>query len=168
MAVTVLTHPEDIELPSPGVAADDIIARRKALHALAEQRDAQASAIDLTRETAEPVKPREPIDSVMIATPAGEVEFGPPPGISLTMRIASMMGETNPNRTTHAMLRTLMCVRSIDGKPVTPVTNMVEATHLSNMLGDGVLDFLYSVLVDNWPPPAPADLQVVRKNKRIS
>jgi hypothetical protein len=66
------------------------------------------------------------------------------------------------------MLRTLMCVRSIDGKPVTAVTSMVEAQYLANTLTDPVLDFLFTTYMDTWPPPAAGELQILRKNKRVT
>lgn len=168
MAVQIIVPAEADRIIDPvgGVAADDVISRRAALHALHDRVDTEGK-IDLARETREPSPAREPIDSLVIATPVGEIEFGPPPGVSLTMRIATMMGEENPNRIQSAMLRTLMCVRKIDGKTVTPVTTMVEAQYLANQLTDPVLDFLFTTYLETWPPPAPGELQVISKNKRV-
>jgi hypothetical protein len=127
-----------------------------------------APGIDLAKMTEDRTPAAEPLDSIVLQTPIGEIEFGPPAGVSLTLRIAIMMGEENPNRIQNAMLRTLMSVRSIDGKHVSPVGSMVEAQALANMLGDGVLDFLYLTMVETWPPPKKADLQILRKNKRVT
>lgn len=169
MAVQVVDPSEipNVADPQAGTAGDDVLARRAALHALHDSQESSGK-IDLTRATAEPAPVREPIDFVTIQTPSGEIEFGPPPGVSLTMRIAMMTGEDTVNRLQSALLRTMMCVRKINGRIVTPITSMVEAQFLANQLGDPTLDFLFQTMNENWPPPARGELQVISKNKRVT
>ena len=170
--VTVDNNPaEPIVEPKSGIEGDDIAARRRALFAKFEQSAEAQSLGTLDPERlagADREPPREDVDSVTVKTPAGTIEFGPPSGVSLTLRLATMMGEDNPNRIQSAMLRTLMSVRSIDGQPVSPITSMVGAQALANLLGDHVLDFLYTTMLETWPPPRKGDLQILRKNKRVS
>lgn len=167
MPVSVSSELLEVPVPEAGAAGDDIMAKRREMFRRHEEADG-AGKIDLSKVTAQPAPVREPIESVIVQTPAGEVEFGPPPGVSLTLRLAQMLGESNPNRLYSAMLRTLMCVRKIDNKAVTPITSEVEAQYLANLLGDGVIDYLFSVMVETWPPPAAGELQVLRKNKRVT
>ena len=158
-----------VDEPTGGsVAGDDIASQRRAQFARFEQSESTGNMLDLSAATRSPSAPREMLDSVVLQTPVGEIEFGPPSGVSLTMRIALMTGESNPNRVMNAMYRTLMCVRKIDGAAVTPITNDVEAQYLANKLTDPVLDYLFEVLRENWPAPDSKDLQVLRKNKRIA
>ena len=165
------TPAEPVTVPESGVAGDDIAMKRKELFAKFEASEAVATSgggIDLAKMALEKTAPVEQVDSVVVQTPVGEIVFGPPAGISLTLRIANIMGEDNPNRVQSAMLRTLMSVRSIDGKPVSPINSQIEAQLLANMLGDRVLDYLYSTLNEIWPPPGKGELQVLRKNKRVA
>lgn len=170
MAVHVnLDPPEVVELPTSGTAGDDVAARRAMLFEKFDRSEQGSDRVlDLEAATKESEAPREPIDSLVIQTPVGTIEFGPPAGVSLTMRIATMMGEANPNRLQSTMLRTLMSVRSVDGQKVTPITSMVEATYLANQLTDPVVDYLFLMLMDHWPPPRAGELQVLRKNKRVA
>ncbi len=168
--VTVVSDPIEpptIDRPSAEVQQREIFRRFEEAEA-SIQRD--RSTIDLTKAAAAaaPEIPPEQLDSVIVQTPAGEVEFGPPSGVSMTLRIAQMLGDSNGNRLYLAALRTLMCVRKIDGKPVTPVTSEVEAQYLANLLGDSTVDYLFTVYVENWPPPGKGELQVLRKNKRVT
>lgn len=165
MPVEVIKDPIVFAEPSEGVSGEDIMARRRALFAKYEESTAEGK-IDLEAATKQPEAPREQIESVLVKTPAGEIEFGPPPGVSITLRMAQMMGEKNPNRYYMVLLRTLMCVRKIDGKAVTPVTSEVEAQYLANLLGDDALNYLFEVLIENWPPPQPGDLQILKKSPR--
>lgn len=169
MVVQVSLNPEfPIEEPGSSTAGDDIATRRRLLHDKFERENSAAPSLDLARATEVPEAPREPLASVLVSTPAGEILFGPPTGISLTMRIAMMLGEKNANRTQQICLRTLMCVQAIDGQRVDPITSEVEAQYLANMLGDGVMDFLFGVLHEYWPPPNKQDLRVLSKNKRVT
>lgn len=165
--ITVNTNPlEPVVEPTSGIQGDDIAARRAALFQKFEQSaEAAGTAIDFDKTTDGPV---EQVDSIVLSTPRGEIEFGPPSGVSLTLRVATMMGEDNPNRIQSAMLRVLMSVRSIDGQPVAQITSMVGAQGLANRLGDPLLDYLYTVMLEYWPPYRRGDLQVLRKNKRIT
>lgn len=169
MVVTVDNKPDfPVTDPSSGTAGDDVAARRRMLFERFENSESGENRLDLTAETSKPAVPVEKFESLTLQTPIGEIEFGPPSGISLTMRIATMMGESNPNRVTNAMLRTLMSVRSVNGRKVSPVTSMIEAQFLANELGDNILDFLFGTMAEYWPPPGPAELQVIRKSKRVS
>lgn len=175
MPVTVDLNPSaPVVEPAGGTAGDDVAARRAALFRRFDESDrgaaggGGAAGIDLERATAAPTAPREHVESVVVQTPVGEIEFGPPSGVSLTMRIAVMMGEANPNRLQSSVLRVLMSVRSVDGQRVTPINTMVEAQYLANQLGDSVLDYLFGLTAEYWPPPGPSDLQVIRKSKRVT
>lgn len=170
--ITVDNNPaEPIVEPKSGIEGDDIAARRRALFAKFDQ-SAEAQTLGtldpehMTGADREP--PREEFETLTLQTPAGTIEFGPPSGVSITMRIAMMMGEDNPNRVQSAMLRTLMAVRSVNGQAVVPITSMVGAQALANLLGDSVLDYLFDVHREYWPPPRKGDLQILRKNKRVS
>ena len=163
--------PVPISDPTTGVSGPgDIRERREALFRQHDMASAPENTIDLAAAVEASLDAEfsqdEGLDFIMVDTPAGEVEFGPPSGVSVTLRIANIMGETNPNRLQMAMLRTVLAVRSIGGKRISPISNMVEAQYLANMLGDSVLDFLYVQLLENWPPPRKGVLQVLRKNKR--
>lgn len=167
--VVINTSEEPIlEVPMGGTTAgDDLMAKRRAAFAKFEATETPTIDLDkISQLKAEP--PPEQLDSVVVKTPIGIIEFGPPTGISTTLRIALMMGEDNPNRMQTAMLRTLMSIRTIDGSKISPINSMVEAQALANIVGDGVLDYLYGMLTEYFPAPRKADLQVLQKNKRIS
>lgn len=171
MTATILVdnNPREpiVEPVGGGLAGDDIATQRRAMFAKFDRTETE---IDLEKVVEDKLKaaepPREDFDSVEIQTPIGVIDFGPPTGVSLTLRIAIMKGEDNANRMESAMLRTLMSIRSIDGKHVKPIGSLVEAQALANIVGDGLLDHLYLMMLENFPPPRKADLQILRKNKR--
>lgn len=178
MAVKVLNEAELAEAavsePTGGVAGDDVAARRKAAFELYDRQSGGGSPdLDLTKAAAEDDVRREPLDSITVTglSASGEpleIEFGPPSGVSMTMRVAIMLGDENFNRTGVAMIRTLMCVRSVNGQKVTPITSKVEAQHLANILGDVLVDQLFMLYAENWSPANGGELQVLRKNKRVT
>ncbi len=174
--IAVLTEkisPDQIPQAGAQVDAEDIKARRAAAHAIFEQGEGSDRTIDLEKlasEEIEATKPKERVESLLIRAPVNgapaEIEFGPPSGISLSMRLATISGEKNPNRMELYLLRTLMHVRKINGDPVTPINSQVEATFLANMLGDDTLNFLFDTMLETWPPAGKGDLQILSKNLR--
>lgn len=156
------------------VIAEQVRARRKHIH---EQAKVDSSGEGLP-PIAEPVAPpeREDIDSIEIPLRDGRIiEYGPPAGISLSDRIARLYsarslaeGGPDPGITEYRLTRLLMGVRAINGRPVPPITNMVERTRLANQLGDQTIDLLN--LFDNrhWPPLMASELPLVKKKLRPS
>lgn len=139
---------------------DAVRQRREEMMAKAR---AEAQAIPLAVEEEVDETPREDLDSVTLTLPCGEVEFGPPPGVSLTVRVATFPDA--PSRG-NVLLRVLMCVRSIDGKPVRPLANMVDVQRLANIIGDQYLDVLAELYNQYWPPLSVRDLPTIKKNPR--
>lgn len=143
---------------------DQVAAKRAALHAAslagAEHQAAQEEAQQ------EPAAPREDIESLEIALPNGTlVHFGPPAGVALQMRIASILGQTL-NEYTAGMCKTVMSIRSIDGKTIPPVGNLVDVQRVANMVGEEGVDLLMMASATYWPAVTIADLQIVKKNLR--
>jgi hypothetical protein len=144
-----------------GVAAD-IKAKRALLHARAAQEDRPAVEVP-TVDTA--TQPREDVESIEFILPDGRlVVFGPPSGISLTMRILNMGGNPSPLKST--LYRVLMCVREIDGVRPELVVDDITAQKLSNMLGDNNIDILSGLYSEYWPGVRKSDLPLVKKNLR--
>lgn len=155
------------------VIGDQIKDRRQKIH---EQAKLDASGGGLAPQESVPAPEREDIDSIEITLRDGRVvEYGPPPNISLSDRIARLYsarslaeGGPDPGLTEYRLTRLLMGVRTINGGPVHPITNLVERTRLANLLGDQAIDLLN--LFDNrhWPPLTEAELPLVKKNLRQS
>jgi hypothetical protein len=117
-----------------------------------------------TKETAPP--PRESVDSVELALPDGRtILFGPPPGISLNLRIPELLGE-EMTRVNALVLRVLLSVRAINGSPPPQIFNKVDMHKVAHVLGDDAIDALAIALDLYWPPVTVKDLRVVKKNLR--
>lgn len=139
---------------------DAVAARRAEMQAQAEQ-EHKATVIETL---AEDPPAREDVESIEITLPDGRVvEFGPPPGVSLTMRVATF--PDLPQRAA-PVLQVLLCVRSLNGEPVRALNSMVDMQRLSNQLGDSVIDLLARLYVDLWPPLTVSDLPTIKKNLR--
>jgi hypothetical protein len=178
--IVINRNPEDpVKAPKFADAkavGDQIRARRKQIHDQAKVDAAGAGLGPAGAEDQVPAPPREDIDSIEITLLDGRVvEYGPPNNISLSDRIARLYstrtiaeGGPDPGITEYRLTRLLMGVRTIGGKAVPPVTNLVERTRLANQLGDQAIDLLN--LFDNrhWPPLRESELPVVKKNLRQS
>lgn len=118
-------------------------------------------------EAEEAALPREDVAAVVIALPDGrEVEFGPPAGISLTMRLMTGFPQVPMTQANEIWLKTLMSVRAIDGVAARTVGNIVDAQKLANDIGDGALALLTEAYLRFWPPPRREDLKVIQKKMR--
>jgi hypothetical protein len=157
------------------VVGDQIRERRRQIHQQAKV-DSAGAGLGPATEDPVPAPPREDIESIEITLPDGRVvEYGPPNNISLSDRIARLYstrtaveGGPDPGITEYRLTRLLMGVRTIGGKAVPAVTNLVERTRMANQLGDQAIDLLN--LFDNrhWPPLRESELPVVKKNLRQS
>lgn len=154
------------------VVGEQIRRRREQIH---EQAKVDASGAGVgPQEEQEPAPEREDIESIEITLRDGRVvEYGPPANISLSDRIARLYstrtiaeGGPDPGVTEYRLTRLLMGVRTIGGKPVHAVTNLIERTRLANQLGDEAIDLLN--LFDNrhWPPLKQSEIPVAKKNLR--
>lgn len=148
---------------------EEIRARRRAIHNQAQQ-DISAQVEPEQREPVQ-VPVREDLESIEIKLRDGrEIEYGPPNGISLADRIARLFsgralqeGGPDPGVTEYRLTRVLMCVRSINGRAVAPITNLVQRTSLANQIGDEALDLLYYYDRVHWPPLTEAELPSLKK-----
>jgi hypothetical protein len=118
---------------------------------------------------AAPRPPREPIDTIELDLPNNglHVKYGPPMGVSLNLRIADLLGD-DTNATKVIIVRTLLCVREVDGKPAPAIGTMVDVQKLANMIGDDGIDALYLLHNATWPPLTVLDLPAIKKNPRQS
>lgn len=161
------------ELAAPGMEhntthpnEDEIRKRRAEMFERAEKLEAPQMDLSPSRED---YKPHEDLESIEVQLPDGRnVVIGPPPGVSLTMRNAMMFGPETPNRLLSSMVRLMHCIRSIDGKSVPTINNLVDAQALANALGDTAIDLLFGVLADYWPALSQKDLVIVKKSARHS
>lgn len=140
------------------------------LEGIRQRRDmlrAQASREHQSTEEPEvPVSAREDVESVEVTLPDGRViEFGPPNGVSLTMRVATFPDV--PPRAT-GLLQVLMCIRSVDGTIPRQMNSMIDAQKMANVLGDQAIDILATIYSETWPPVTTADLPTIKKNLRRS
>ena len=162
MKVTVDRNPKANEAQD---RADDIRAKRAKLHQKFEEREAVEKAEPVTLEA--PEAPDENLESIEAELPDGSiVEFGPPSGISLSMKIIRILGERAANEVEANILRVLMCVRSIDGVKQSSITTQIDAEKLANKIGDDGLQILAALYRLNWKPVTTKDLKVVKKNLR--
>jgi len=143
----------------PQEVADEIKARRALIHERSRQEDLVPTVVE------EADGPREDVESVEFVLPDGRlVVMGPPPGISLTMRILNM-GTVAPAKA--VLYRVLMCVRELDGVKPEAVVDDITAQKLSNQLGDNAIDVLSAIYQENWPGVRRGDLPKVKKNLRV-
>lgn len=152
---------------TPSDQHEEIIEQRRRMFARADELSGQQLNLSEVKPSSESHEAQEDIETIEVELPNGHVVvFGPPSGISMTMRIALMFGAENPNRLTTTMMRTLFCVRSVDGRSVSPISNTVEAQALANILGDDGCDLLFDLLMATWPPPTTKSLKIIRKSAR--
>lgn len=164
ITLTINRNPETPAAPTDSTLSDAREATRAARAALAETVNEQKSA-PAPAPAAQEHEVDEDLESVEVQLPNGlVVEFGPPSGISLTMKIIKLLGDA-PDIAT-SVYRILLCVRSVNGKPVTPITNTIEAEKLANQLGDVGIDILAMVSKAHWKPIRLAQLPVIKKNQR--
>jgi hypothetical protein len=134
----------------------------------AAMRERAAEAAAAPPETPpEPPAPREDVESIEVKLLDGRtVLFGPPKGVSLTMRIAMNFPEATTNPMIDRLARVLMSVQSIDGKRPIQIGNMVDLTKLANEIGDIGIDELFTWLNRYWGDLRINDTQVLKKNLR--
>lgn len=146
--------------------------RRRQIH---NQADTDLSSLTEQEQTErEPAPIREDIESIEITLRDGRiVEYGPPTGVSLSDRIARLFssrplsdGGPDPGQTEHRLTRILMGVRAIEGKPVSPLSNLVQRTKLANALGDEAIDLLFYFDNLHWPPLTRTELPEIKKKFR--
>lgn len=112
-------------------------------------------------------KPRENVESIEVELTDGrKVVFGPPAGVSLTMRMATMFPQTAVNPVLERVARVLMCIRSVDDRLPKPISNQIEMTAFANAMGDRAIDELGYWYDQNWGVIQIADLRLVKKNLR--
>jgi hypothetical protein len=154
-------------------AAAQIRARRKQIHDQAERDMAGARS---SPEPSEPIDApvREDVEAIEIPLRDGRIiEYGPPVGISITDRIARLyssrppeLGGPDPGATESRLTRILLGVRSIDGRPVQAMTDLIQRTALANRLGDEAIDLLFYFDRLHWPPLTQAELPLIKKKLR--
>lgn len=169
-----LTMRRTVSVPGPGEAIPQIdqnpglrkpqgtAAKLRAAAALAPQEEAAAD------EQADdgPALEREDVASIDVCLPGGlQIEFGPPPDVSVTLRVAQLAGHTL-TPTLEAIIRVCLCVRLINGRQPPPITNMVDVTKMAGRLGDRAIDALWVLHAQTWPAIQTGDLTVLKKNLR--
>jgi hypothetical protein len=128
---------------------------------------AAAAAAEPEAAPPEPPQPREDVESIEVKLLDGRVVlFGPPKGVSLTMRIALNIPEATTNPVLDRMARILMSVREIDGKKPIPIGNLIDLTRVANEVGDVGIDELFVWLQKFWGDLKISDVQVLKKNLR--
>lgn len=114
-----------------------------------------------------PAAPRENLDSVELELPNGlRVEFGPPVGVALSTKLLLFFGGRDPSAGEDRITATMMCLRSVNGQPVS-ILNSVDRDKWVNAIGDDGLAMLQYVYREYWPPPTIADLKIIKKNPRM-
>jgi hypothetical protein len=130
-------------------------------------RERNAAAAQTPAESEALPPPREDVESIEVKLLDGRmVEFGPPPGISLTMRIAMTIPDATSNPVIDRLARVCMCIRTIDGKQPRQIANIVDLTAVANMLGDVPIDELAFWYDKHWGQVRISDLQLLKKNLR--
>lgn len=142
----------------------EIQRQRAAIHDKARERGAAIA----DEQPAAPSPPREPVESIELMLPNGRaVEYGPPHDVSLSLRIVDILGDETAAAKV-VIVRTVLCVRKIDGRKPPGVANMVDVQKIANMISDDGLDILYVLHNTHWPPITSRDLPAVKKNLRQS
>ena len=168
VSITINRNPDAAPAPTDSTLADARQATRDARARLSETVEQQkaAPAVPDAPELP-PYEPDEDLESVEVQLPNGLlVEFGPPRDVSLTMRIIKILGDNASSDLIGGVYRILLSVRSVNGKPVTPITNSIEAEKLANQLGDAGIDILVMVSKTHWKPIRLSQLPVIKKNQR--
>ena len=115
-----------------------------------------------------PYVPPEDLDSIELTLPNGTaVVFGPPRGVSLTVRLANFYGPVPYGSLDYGLTRMAMCIRTLNGEPPEPaiVNTIARDLHL-NRLGDDGIDILNHYLNTLWPPLSRQALPALKKNLR--
>lgn len=117
-------------------------------------------------DASEAETPRERVDSIEVELPNGRhVEFGPPPNVSMTVRLLAFFGTRDPSRGEGMATTLAMCVRSIDGRAV-QVVEPIGRDKLINEIGDDGMEVLEHYYTRFWPRPTVMDLKLIKKNYR--
>lgn len=131
------------------------------------ERNAAAREAEQTNEKTELPPPHEDVESIeVVLIDKRKILLGPPPGVSLTMRIALNIPEATTNQVIDKLARVLMSVRSIDEKVPAPITNLVSMQALANVIGDVGIDELNFWFDRHWGNLRISDLQLIKKNLR--
>lgn len=161
----------DVAHAAAGATAEQIEAKRAAVHAATHAEHAALAAAEAQDGEGEggdeaATATREDVETVELKLPDGRmVLFGPPSGVATQLKVASLLGADLNPYTSHLM-RSLLSVRQIDGKPVPAIGNRVDAHRVANMVGEDGVELLGVALNTYWPPVSIADLAVVKKNLR--
>ena len=140
-------------------------ARTEAASGMVAGADAPQDAGTVQDVAAEPT--RQDVESVRVHLPDDRiVDFGPPPGVSLTMRMMSGFAHMTMSAQAETRIKALMCVRAIDGIKARPVISMLEAQQAANDLGDMAVDLLTETFMQMWPPARISDLRIIEKKMR--
>ena len=128
---------------------------------------AQDTAAEPTEDAADGAAPREDVESIELEMPNGAtILFGPPPGVALQMRVASILGN-DLSAYTAQVVRSMLCVRQINGRNAPQISNMVDVQKVMNMIGgEDAVDLTCLALTQYWPPATVKDLRVIKKNLR--
>jgi hypothetical protein len=160
--------PQRAQRRRAGPSPEQLQAKRDEMHRQQHANNANAVA-DEPDETPDPPEPREDLDSIEIQLPDGRmVEFGPPPGLSLTTKIAQMTAGRDQSQALEMIARVCLCVRSIDGRKRADISSMVDVHKVANALGDNALDGLAVLLAKTWPGVKVSELLIIKKNQRGS
>lgn len=116
----------------------------------------------------------ENLESVEVGIPpnpfqpkGATVLFGPPAGVSMTMRILQLLGTRQVNQNTIGVLKVLLSVRRIDDWQAPAITNLMDAQRMANKIGDTALDILSMTYVQCWPTIQIDQLPILKKNQRV-
>lgn len=128
---------------------------------------AAAAAADDPPEEAAPPEPIEDVESIEVKLLDGRtVEFGPPKGVSLTMRILMSLPECASSPALERTARVLMSIRSIDGRKPREIANALDLRRIGNEVGDVGIDELFFWYQKYWGNLRISDAQVLKKNLR--
>jgi hypothetical protein len=153
-------------------AQEEFMARRRAVQERAsravefadqDEREAAEREAELLAEA----QAQEPLESIELQLPNGlEVEYGPPSGISITMKLIRMFGDSGWTTPRGTLYRVLMGVRRINGEAVNPINSIIDGEKLANRIGDEGMEILIRVQSQYWRPTPQVDMLVVKKNPR--
>ena len=167
MKIRTVVNPGAAKAPPIAAAQAEHNVREAEVLARVAKKVAAVSPAAPTTPAAPPPTPREDLESIEFELPNGmQIVFGPPKGISLTYRIIAMMNGVDTGIAHQRVLRSLLCVRSIDGTAVT-LNNDIDANALANRIGDGGIELLNFYLNEYWPPIRRNELPLLKKNQRV-
>lgn len=174
MAISVNRDPAEAQAALARAAnkqADGQEAHRSRTAAIREKakREAQTGEFAGAEPEAEadaPFEPREQIDHVEVELPRGQIiEFGPPSSVALTTKLLTFFGGRDPSRGEETITQVILCVRSINGRPV-EVRDVISRDKIINEIGDDGVAILASVYRQYWPPATANDVKVIKKVSR--